>query len=251
MINKTLLIFGPGGIGKTAIDDIIRHDVVRVDPYRMRKRPRDREENGGIHDFFYANPKLRPELTWIFQNLGDTRETLSSKPPVEFFPKARAAFFDVRGEWQCLLLGTLQAQLAKAEVFGPAVPALFNRPDVRAAFGDLSIVILNPVQPLATLNGNYESIKKATADNCARAGRHEEEIKKRVKSIDDPEAAEATAWLEMLDLGGIEFPNWAFPEYVYKENRIATLIEARKALITDLPAISQFLLSEDEIHQIS
>lgn len=248
MIKKTLLIFGPGGIGKSPIDDIIRHDVVRIDPYRMRERPRDREENGGIPDFFYANPKLRLELTWIFQKLGDIKEKLSTKPLVEFFPKAQAAFFDVRGDWQCLLLGSLEAKFAKAEIFGPAVPALFSCSDVRSVFGDVLIVILNPVQPLSTLNGDFEPIKDATADNCRKAGRSEKDINKRVKSIDDPEASEVNAWLAMLDLGGTEFPNWAFPEYVYDQDRVGTLVKARRALIAGLPAISQFLLSEDEIH---
>lgn len=251
MIKNTLLIFGPGGIGKSSLDEIIRREVVRIDPYRLRERPRDRNENGGIPDLFYANRNLRSELLWAFESLGDTKEPLSSRPPVEWFPKARAAFFDVRGEWQCLLLGALQAQLAKAEVFGPAVPVLFSRRDVREIFGDLSIVILDPVESLRRLSGNYQTLKKATEDNCRKAGRSEKDIEKRVKSIDDPKAPEATAWLAMLELGGLEFSNWAFPEYVYEKNRIQTLIEARKVLVTKSPALEVFLLSEDEIRRMA
>ena len=243
MIGKTLLIFGPGGIGKSPIDDIIGRNVIRVDPYRMRERPRDRNENGGIPDFFYANPKLRQELTSIFQNLGDTKERLSAKPIVEFFPKAKAAFFDVRGDWQFLLLGSLQAEIAKAEIFGPVVPALFNRPDVHAIFGDFSIIILNPVDPLRTLNGNYQRMKRKTEENCRKAGRSEKDIRKRVDSIDE----DAMAWLAMLDLGGIEFPNWAFPEYVYQEDRITKLIAAKRALLDRNPALESFFLSDHDI----
>ncbi len=130
MIKNTLMIFGPGGIGKSPLDDIIRREVLRIDPYRLRERPRDRDENGGIPDLFYANCNLRSELLWIFETLGDTKEPLSSRPLVDWFPKVRVAFFDVRGEWQFLLLGSLESQLAKAEVFGPIVPVLFKRPDV-------------------------------------------------------------------------------------------------------------------------
>lgn len=250
MIKKTLLIFGPGGIGKSPLDDIIKHEVVRIDPYRLRERPRDKGENGGIPDLFYANRNLRSELTWIFARLGDTKEQLSSEPPVEWFPEASAAFFDVRGEWQCLLLGALQAQLAKAEIFAPIVPVLFSRPDVQALFGDLSIVILNPVEPLASLKGDYQTLKKATESNCRKAGRNTKDIEKRVKSIDDPKAPEAAAWLAMLKLGGIEFSNWAFPEYAYQNERKQTLLEARNVLATRSRALGEFLLSEDEIRRM-
>ncbi|MCL4504825.1 MAG: hypothetical protein M1140_02220 [Chloroflexi bacterium] len=250
MIGKTLLIFGPGGIGKSPLDDIIRREVVRVDPYRLRERPRDKSENGGIPDLFYANRNLRSELTWIFDCLGATKETLSVEPPVEWFPKASTAFFDVRGEWQCLLLGALQANLAKAEIFAPVVPALFSRPDVRGLFGSLSIVILNPVESLASLSGDYRKLKKATENNCRNAGRSEKDIEKRIKSIDDPKAPEAAAWLAMLSLGGLEFPNWAFPEYVFQNERKQKLIEARKVLVSRSASLREFLLSEDEIHRM-
>ncbi len=247
MIGKTLLIFGPGGIGKSPLDDIVARDVIRIDPYRMRERPRDRDENGGIPDFFYAHPKLRQELAWAFQNLGDTKESLSIEPIVEYFPKAQAAFFDVRGDWQCLLLGGLQAEHAKAEIFGPAVPPLFSRPDVQRAFGDFKIVILNPSESLRTLGGDYEPIKKKTEENCKNAGRSEKDTEKRVASIDGAGASEAKSWLAMLDLGGIEYSNWEFPEYVYEEGRMAKLIQAKKVLLAQDYGLESFFQSDDDI----
>jgi hypothetical protein len=247
MIQNTLMVFGPGGIGKTRLDDIIRGDVLRIDPYRLRKRPRDREENGGNPDLFYAHRNLRTELPGVFAALGDDKEMLSAKPAVEWFPKARTTFFDVRGEWQCLILGSLNAQLAKAEVFGPAVPALFRRQDVREIFGELSIIVLNPVAPLRELNGGYGSLKEATADNCRKAGRTEGDVKKRVNSIDDQEAPEVAAWLAMLESGGIEFPHWPFPEHRYQTNRISTLLEARKTLVERSSTLGEFFKTEDEI----
>ncbi len=88
MVDKTLLVFGPGGIEKSPFDDI-RHDVSRGVPFLMREGPRDGDENRGIPDFLYANPKLCPGLTSIFQNFGATMETLSTKPCVGSFPKRR------------------------------------------------------------------------------------------------------------------------------------------------------------------
>src|SRR5579863_4972491 len=108
MIQRTVMIFGPGGIGKSPLDDIMREDVLRIDPYRLRQRPRDRAENGESPDLFYVHRNLRSELHRAFTSLDDHVELLSTKPAVELFPKARTTFFDVRGEWQCLLLGSLE-----------------------------------------------------------------------------------------------------------------------------------------------
>ena len=249
MIENTLMIFGPGGIGKSPIDDIMKPEVSKIDPYRLRERPRDRDENSGTPDMFYANPKLRSELLWAFKTLGDSKKTFPNEPAVEWFSKARVAFFDVCGEWQCLLLGGLEAQLAKAEIFGPAFVELFSLPDVQEIFGKLSIVILNPVESLRNLNGNYETLKNATKDNCQKAGRSEKDIAKRVKSIDDPKAHEAESWLAMLDMGGIEFTNWPFPEYVYKGNRVQKLIEMRNTLVKRSSDLERFLMTEDEIRR--
>jgi len=130
-----------------------------------------------------------------------------------------------------------------------AIPALFRRQDVRDSFGELSIIVLNPVAPLRDLNGEYSSLKEATADNCRKAGRSEGDIEKRVNSIDDQEAPEVVAWLEMLELGGIEFPHWPFPEYRYQTDRIATLVEARKTLVERLAALEWFFKTEDEIRK--
>src|SRR5690349_20092248 len=120
MITNSLMLFGPGGIGKSPVDSIVRRDALRIDPYRLRPTgPRDQE------DVFYAHPNLRGELSLAFKHLGDRRERLSEQPAVDWFPNSQAAFFDVRGEWQCLLLGGLFATHAKVEIYAPAVPVLF------------------------------------------------------------------------------------------------------------------------------
>jgi hypothetical protein len=241
MITNTVMIFGPGGIGKGPIDDIIRNDAIRIDPYRLRPAgPRDKG------DIFYAHKKLRSEMTNAFELLGDSCERLSEKPEVEWFPKCKTTFFDVRGEWQWLLLGGLSATLAKAEIYAPAVPILFSRPDVRSLFGTLSIIILNPADSLPTLNGDFTSIKSKTTENCSKRKDSDESIEKRVGSIDE----EAAAWENMLKLGGTEFPNWELPEYIYRTNQIETMLAARNRLIEGNSALEQFFKSEAEIQAL-
>jgi hypothetical protein len=84
-------------------------------------------------------------LKTAFETLGDSCERISKEPVVDWFSKSRVALFEVRGEWQCLLLGAVSATHAKAEIYAPVVPALVGRPDIRAALGALTIVILNAV----------------------------------------------------------------------------------------------------------
>ncbi len=250
MIKNTLMIFGPGGVGKSPLDDIIRNDAFPINPYRLRERPRDRSENSGSPDLFYGHSNLKGELTKAFVNLGDYLIKLS--PKVEWFPKARTAFFDVRGEWQCLLLGGIESSFAKAEIFAPALSVLFCQPEIQSLFGQCRIVILNPVQSLRELNGDFTTLNEATGENCRKAGRLEKDVEKRQKSIDDPESGEAAAWLELLELEtAVEISNWEFPEYVYSGNRNRKLIQARERLIAASSELESFFKTEDEIIRLA
>ena len=241
MIDNTLLVFGPGGIGKSPVDSLIRTDAVRIDPYRLRTSgPRDQK------DVFYAHPNLRSQLAAAFEALGDRPERLSTAPAVDWFAKSRIALLEVRGEWQCLFVGTLSCAYAKAEIYAPSVPGLLMREDVRKAFGTLTIAILNPVASLDELGDDLTPLMEATLENCARRGDIQPSIDKRVNSIRE----EATAWRRMLDLGGTEYPKWPFPEYVYADNETGTLVAARSTLIAGNPVIERFLRSEAEIRSL-
>ena len=70
MIQRTMMVFGSGGIGKSPLDEILREDVAKIDPYRLRQRPRDRAENGDSPDLVYAHSNLRSELHRAFSSLG-------------------------------------------------------------------------------------------------------------------------------------------------------------------------------------
>lgn len=236
MITDTLLVVGPGGIGKSPLDKALKAEVGRIDPYRLRKAgPRDAK------DIFYAHPRLRDELYLTYQRLGISLSCLSDA--VHWFPAANTLFLRVRDEWQLLMLEALPAGIAKAEIFAPAIPTMFENPQVRRWFGRVSMIILNPVGPLAALP-DLSSIKTATEINCQKRGDTSPSIQKRVASIDE----EAGAWRQMIALGATEFDNWGFAEYVFREKgEKATLVQARNTLLERCPSLEVFFKTEEEI----
>jgi len=73
MIERTVIIVGPGGVGKSPLDALFRDDIIKIDPYRLRPSgPRD------SNDIFYAHPKLRivylrATLTWAYSSRATPR----------------------------------------------------------------------------------------------------------------------------------------------------------------------------------
>jgi len=236
MIRDTLIIVGPGGIGKGPLDGIIKKDALRIDPYRLRgSGPRDQG------DLFYAHPKLRDELYLTFQRLGLGLTCLSED--VHWFPQAMTLFLRVRRDWQVLFLEGLDGEIAKAETYAPAILVLLSNPQIRHVFGRLSMVVLNPVGALATL-ATLDELKRKTQENCQLRGDSPTSAEERAVSA----GKEAPAWRQMIELGAIEYPNWPFPEHVYKiGDRKEKLIEARQTILTRNPCLEVFFKTEDEI----
>jgi hypothetical protein len=126
MATDTLLIVGPGGIGKSPLDKLIKPGRRTHRPYRLRREgPRDKD------DVLYAHPRLRDGLYVTYQRLGLTCFSES----VHWFPQANTLFFRVRGKWQLLFLEAVPAGIVKAEIFAPAIPTIFDSPQVRRFFG--------------------------------------------------------------------------------------------------------------------
>jgi hypothetical protein len=233
MLADTLLIVGPGGVGKSPLDKILRTDIVRIDPYRLRNAgPRNPS------DVLYAHPKLRDELYLTYQQLGVEFTCLSND--VHWFPQARTLFLKVRHDWQVLLLSSLPSGVAKAEIFAPAVPVMMENPQIRHLFGRMEVLVLNPAASLADVT----DIKEKTRYNCEKRGDKPDSIAERVASIDE----EVVAWRHMVSLGAQECANWAFPEYIYKKRgEQATLIAVRRALLDISPRLKVFFKAEDEL----
>jgi hypothetical protein len=238
MVSDTLLVVGPGGIGKGPLDKALKAEVARIDPYRHRRAgPRDSK------DVFYAHPRLRDELYLTYQRLGVGLTPLSDH--VHWFPDASTLFLKVRDEWQLLLLQALPSGIAKAEIFAPAIPVMFDSPQVRRYFGRVWTVILNPTAPLATLT-DLAPLKETTRWNCKMRGDSSDSVEKRVASIDE----EAGAWRQMLALGATEYANWRFAEFVYGERgEKDTLIAARRALLDGCRRLEIFFKTEEEIRR--
>ena len=211
MAKSTLIVVGPGGVGKSPIDEIVRSDVVRLDPYRLRSDcPRNQD------DRLYAPPKLRDEVRGVFDAFGDkpTVKTAAAET-VEWYPKAGVTFFTVRGEWQFIIVPIDTGTLAKMEIYAPVLPTLLTINDFSAALGARKILVLNPApKSLSTMRG-WRVIEERTQHNCRERGDSEKSIQKRVNSV----AFEAPYWRELVDRhGAMEAIDWQFPEYVYKQD---------------------------------
>jgi len=233
MITDTLLIVGPGGVGKSLLDKILRTDIVRIDPYRLRSAgPRN------PNDVLYAHPKLRDELYLTYQQLGVRLTCLSND--VHWFPQTRTVFLKVRNDWQLLMLGALPLGVAKAEIFAPAVPVMMENPQIQHLFGHMAILVLNPATSLTDIAG----LKEKTRYNCEKRGDKSDSVEERVASIDE----EVVAWQRMVSLGAKEYPNWAFPAFIYGERgEKEILIAVRRALLQDSPRLEIFFKTESDL----
>ena len=224
MARSTLVIVGPGGVGKSPIDDLVAHDVVRLDPYRLRTDgPRDNA------DLLYAPPKLRQELTGVFRGLGDTTiaKKVDDETTVEWYPGAGVAFFMVRGEWQCVIVPSDTETLAKIEIYAPVLPTLITIDEFIAAFCAVKIVVLNPAPETLSSMRDWTEIEKRTRHNCKERGDSDKSVEKRVNSV----SSEAPYWRELVEKhGATEAVDWQFPEYIYKA-KSDSLEEARQCLL--------------------
>lgn len=250
MIEKTLILVGPGGIGKSPLSHCLRSDLASVDPYRLRGGgPRDRK------DTLYAAPKLRDELHVVLRALGTAPRRLA--PTVEWFPEAKLLFFQVRDDWQLLMLAGLDAALAKAEVYAPVIPLLLREREIAGLFGQIEGLVLHPGTGSLRTMKTWDELEAKTAENCTLRGDDASSIKKRTESISE----EAPAWKAMLDEGATEYEAWPFPEHVFKReglspsalcaHQIDLLLNAKSALLAKNPRLGAFFRRDDEIREIT
>jgi hypothetical protein len=221
----TIIIIGPGGIGKGPLDALLKDDIVKLDPYRLRSNgPRDSS------DTLYAHPKLRNELLTLLEEMGDKYSKIEcSEEKIKWFPKARVLFFTVRKEWQLLMLKGIEGKIAKAEIYAPVLLSLLKTPEIRCLLGQLEIILLNPSTKSINEMDSWENIKEETKNNCIRRKDPEDTVdtvKKRVKSIDE----EAPIWKELFKTEKVtEYCNWKYPEYLYTElPKDKSLVEHQK-----------------------
>lgn len=112
MMESTFMLVGPGGIGKGPLSHALKPDLASIDPYRLRAGgPRAR------NDTLYAAPKLRSDVHNVLQALGLAPRRLG--PTVEWVPEAKLLFFQVRDDWQLLVLAGLEARLGRPNFMRP------------------------------------------------------------------------------------------------------------------------------------
>jgi len=231
---KTLLIFGPSGVGKSPLEELLKPEIQRVNPYRLRPSgPR------GPDDFYYAHPDLEDQLSASFKRLGDS--PLKIADCIQWYPKAMVLVFPVRDRKQILFLSNFRQTLAKAEIYAPVFVKLLEHPDLRLLFGELQIILLNPAS-VSVVSEDVESViqelKEHTGRNLRERGDSEKAIEQRVASIDE----EFPAWQRLIrDYNGIEYVNWQFPEYRYnREDRFSVLRQAKTALLEGCRDLAMF-----------
>jgi len=249
MVEQTVIVVGPGGVGKGPLDFLFKPDIIKIDPYRLRSDgPRD------ASDVLYGNPKLRDEFRLIFAELGDTVRQIDT---MEWYPKSKALFFKVRKEWQLLLFVGLKGRFAKLEIYAPVLPLLLSDSDIRNSLGRMEIIVLNPASESIIQMPNWETLENETRHNCEERGDSSASIQKRVASISD----EAPAWKNLiLANGATEYMNWQYAEYRYKrpdagasvvEHQKNLLIKVRDCLVEKNPNLDIFFKAEHELNQLS
>ena len=257
MPERTLLVCGPGGVGKSPLDALVGCDVVRVDPYRLRAEENPR--NAGDH--LYAHPKLRCELHRVLTASGERVVTIEGD--VEWFPKSQTVFFRVREDWQLLFLGDLTGKSAKAELYAPILPVLLSIDEVRERLGHIDTVVLNPApDSICAMSKSkcWTALQMKTEWNCSQRGDSVKSVCDRVASA----AREAPAYARLItDCSATEYVGWGFPEYAYQDrhktdpgvdlltHQQQTLIGARSCLLSKNPNLARFVKSEDGIRRIS
>lgn len=250
MIRNTLIVVGPGGIGKSPMSHILKEDVVSIDPYRLRASGPRRDSN----DILYANPKLRGELHLVCQALNLSFVCLS--PSVEWFPQAKLLFFRVRDDWQLLVLEGLDADLGKAEIYAPVIPVILSQPQIRHVFGQTEAVVLHPGTVKLSEMEDCTELEEKTAENCRRRGDDATSVNKRVASVKE----EAPAWKAMIEQGATEYNKWRFPEHAFKpqgltgcklvEHQISMLLQVKATLLKKNPRLEVFFKTDREIEAI-
>ena len=244
MVSRTVVITGPGGIGKSPLDGLFNDEVLRVDPYRLRlDGPR------GKTDKLYAPQMLHDDLKNVLEKLGDQAQPIpNGQETIEWYARSKVLFFTVRGVWQCLFLGREQlatARLVKAEIYAPVLVSLLQScSDFKGVLGKAEVIVLNPMaQSLTKMEEPWKELKEATRRNCEMRGDSDDSIAKRVKSID----AEAPAWTDLINNNeATECVGWPFAEYcypkedTYKAARGALLLQARERLLLCNPSLEEF-----------
>ena len=242
MLKNTLIIVGPGGVGKGPLARLIRDDAVTLDPYRLRKDGPRRDSD----DPLYAPPRLRTELQAVLSVLGDSFQVIPcGTEQMEWFSKGRVLFFTVRGEWQCLILHGLDGEIAKAELYAPVLPAILGIAEIGQAIGKTAVIVLNPSPISLAEMPNWTDLQEMTQENCEKRGDSAVSVAKRVGTI----PIEAPAWRKLVtEYDALEIKDWQFPEYKFKtEDNRQLLLRARSIILELRPELDVFFKKKDTI----
>ena len=111
MVERTVIIVGPGGVGKSPLESLFATDV-SIDPYRLRPEGPDKNKN----DMFYAHTQLRLQLEDIFKVFKQSPQEIGriGDDSILWYTRAETLLFKVRKQDQVLILLGIKGKSAKA-----------------------------------------------------------------------------------------------------------------------------------------
>lgn len=246
MFIETIIIVGPGGIGKSPLSGLFGTDIILLDPFRLRKDgPRDNKDKN------YANPNLWDFMDGIFdENINETVK----KEELCIIRKEMilALFFKVRNDYQILFIQNLDKEkqsLARLEIYAPILNKILEDKKYESIFGKVHLIILNPlINSYNDKNFDFEDLKRKTRTNCKERGDSEKSINDRIDNLEE----EWDAWKKLIEFfknenekGNqqyfcYEYKNWEFAEFKYKNKEKEVLDEARKKLVENNTELEKF-----------
>ncbi|MFW9990127.1 MAG: hypothetical protein ACFFC3_15900 [Candidatus Odinarchaeota archaeon] len=246
MFNETIIIVGPGGIGKSPLSDLFGTDIILLDPYRLRKDgPRDNKDKN------YANPNLWDFMDGIFEeNIND----IVKKEELCIIRKKKilVLFFKVRNDYQILFIRNLdkdKQSLARLEIYAPILKKILEEKKCEDIFGKVHLIILNPlINSYNDKNFDFEDLKRKTRENCKERGDSEKSINDRIDNLEE----EWNAWKKLIEFfknekekGNqqyfcYEYKNWQFAEFEYKNKEKEVLDKAREKLVENNTELEKF-----------
>lgn len=246
-MKSTLFIIGPSGVGKSNLEKLFSESIIRINPYRLRENGPRKEVKNKItkeieKDEFYAPVKLKEELEYVFNQLGDKKRNLSEN--TFWYSKSKTFIFKVRETWQILPLikeyNEGRNKLAKAEIYVTLLPHLLASKEFDF-LGEVIILLLNPFSKSILEIENLDELKRITKENIIQRNRDDNRsISKRLASIEE----EYQVWKYLLlnfKNNVIEYPNWEYPEYLYARNKSDVILNnAKKCLLAKKTGLKAF-----------
>ena len=247
----TIMFIGHSGVGKSPLVTLLKDQVKKSAPYRVRPNPRNNQ------DIYYVSQEVRDTMKAL---CAEKAETVCSD--IELFPSM--LFFKVRGDDQFIVnISNTYHNYVYFEIFAPVLSNLLEIPAAKEYYPFLVsnsshrvlILILNSAKQIlknAKFDFNMLEAKVEHAVRCRHIleGTDQERISKDVDKRKKYLKEEFLAWKSLLNkkeqndncqysindddnLYVIEINDWQFLEYTYKAETIDNTDDVSEKMISE------------------